>query len=90
MPARGLDPSASGDPARDVVLVERVRAGDEAAFELIFREHARALLDFAYRCTGSADDADDIVQTVFARLWAATDGRFEGPFPRISDWRRGT
>lgn len=69
MPVFVPNPSPLGDPARDAALAERVRAGDEAAFESIFREHARALLDFAYRCRGSADNAEDIVQTVFARLW---------------------
>jgi RNA polymerase sigma factor (sigma-70 family) len=70
MPLVVSDPvSRQGDPARDVALVERVRAGDTEAFEAIFRHHARGLLDFAYHCTGSADDAEDAVQAVFARLW---------------------
>jgi RNA polymerase sigma-70 factor (ECF subfamily) len=58
---------------RDAALVERVRSGDAAAFEAIFRQYARGLLDFAYHCTGSADDADDAVQAVFARLWMSRE-----------------
>ena len=49
------------------------RSGDAAAFEAIFRQYARGLLDFAYHCTGSADDADDAVQAVFARLWMSRE-----------------
>ena len=60
-------------PTDDAELVARVQAGDEQAFEAMFREHAGALLDFAYRCTGSADDAEDIVQAVFAKLWMARE-----------------
>lgn len=62
-----------GDPIHDAALVEQVRAGDAAAFEAIFRQHARALLDFAYHCIGSVDDAEDVVQAVFARLWMARE-----------------
>lgn len=62
-----------GDSIHDAALVERVRAGDASAFEAIFRQHVRALLDFAYHCTGSVDDAEDAVQAVFARLWMARE-----------------
>ena len=70
MPLLVVDSSSrEDDVARDAALVDRVRAGDAAAFEAIFRNYARRLLDFAYHCTGSADDAEDAVQAVFARLW---------------------
>jgi RNA polymerase sigma-70 factor (ECF subfamily) len=57
----------------EVALVERVRAGDEGAFEELFRQHAGRLLDFAFGYTGSKDDAEDIVQTVFTKLWMARE-----------------
>ncbi len=36
--------------------------------EPIYREHSRALLRTAYRITGSASDAEDVLHTVFLRL----------------------
>jgi RNA polymerase sigma-70 factor (ECF subfamily) len=36
--------------------------------ETIYREHARTVLQTAYRVTGSAADAEDVLQTVFTRL----------------------
>jgi RNA polymerase sigma-70 factor (ECF subfamily) len=36
--------------------------------ERIFREHAPRVLQAAYRVTGNADDAEDVLQTVFLRL----------------------
>ncbi len=36
--------------------------------ELIFREHAPRVLAAAHRVTGSAQDAEDVLQTVFLRL----------------------
>jgi RNA polymerase sigma-70 factor (family 1) len=64
-----LEPDAAHDRAR----VARVREGDESAFESIFREYAASLLDFAYGYTRSRDDAEDAVQSVFAKLWMARE-----------------
>ena len=36
--------------------------------EAIFREHSQRVLRAAYRVTGSADDSQDVLQTVFLRL----------------------
>mgnify|MGYP001294619610 CR=1 FL=1 len=37
-------------------------------FEAIFREHYRLTYRTAYAVTGSAEDAEDVVQTIFLRL----------------------
>jgi len=34
----------------------------------LFREHYRAIFGIAYRITGSPDDAEDVLQTIFLRL----------------------
>jgi RNA polymerase sigma-70 factor (ECF subfamily) len=54
---------------------ERVEAAfanpdEESAgwLETIYRDGATAVLQTAYRVTGNADDAQDVLQTVFARL----------------------
>lgn len=36
--------------------------------ETIYREEAKLVLQAAYRVTGNVDDAEDVLQTVFARL----------------------
>jgi len=41
--------------------------------ETIYREHAGIVLQAAYRVTGSASDAEDVLQTVFTRLAGRED-----------------
>ena len=43
-------------------------ARPEADLERVFREHNRLVLRAAYRITGSSQDAEDVLQTVFLRL----------------------
>jgi len=43
-------------------------AGPPAELEQIFREHHASVLRAAYRITGNASDAEDVLQTVFMRL----------------------
>jgi RNA polymerase sigma-70 factor (ECF subfamily) len=40
----------------------------ETTLEEVFREHQRRVLRAAFRITGNADDAQDVLQTVFLRL----------------------
>jgi RNA polymerase sigma-70 factor (ECF subfamily) len=40
----------------------------EAELERIFREHHALVFRAAYRVTGNADDAEDVLQTVFLRM----------------------
>jgi len=40
----------------------------EAELERIFREHHAMVFRAAYRVTGNADDAEDVLQTVFLRM----------------------
>lgn len=55
----------------DQQLVERVRGGDGDAFRLLVERHSRAIYRSAYRITGNAADADDIVQETFLRAYRA-------------------
>ncbi len=41
--------------------------------EAVFREHHSRVLQAAYRVTGNADDAQDVLQTVFLRLLRRKD-----------------
>jgi RNA polymerase sigma-19 factor, ECF subfamily len=48
---------------------ERIRAGDEVAFEAMFRTHYDGLCRYVAAYLGSRDTAEDVVQGVFARIW---------------------
>ena len=49
----------------DEHLVERVRRGDEAAFEVIYERHLPNLLSFCRHMLGSREEAEDAVQHAF-------------------------
>lgn len=49
----------------DQVLVEQCRRGDDAAFEALYRRHAKRTYNLALRLLGSAADAEDLLQDVF-------------------------
>ena len=54
-------------------LVARIGGGDAAAFEALFRGHYGPLCGFAERYVGSAAVAEELVQDLFADLWARRD-----------------
>lgn len=49
-------------------VYERPHERPPEALEALFREHHGAVYRAAYRITGDAADAEDVLQTVFARL----------------------
>ncbi|HET7321790.1 MAG TPA: RNA polymerase sigma-70 factor [Longimicrobiaceae bacterium] len=55
--------------ATERAWMERMRAGDEAAFELLFHRYYRPLFLFAERFVHSAEVAEDLTVDVFVRLW---------------------
>lgn len=59
--------------ATDNDLVERVRGGDDDAFRVLVERHSRAIYRAAYRITGNAADADDVVQEAFLRAYRAAN-----------------
>jgi RNA polymerase sigma-70 factor (ECF subfamily) len=67
---------APGLPDHD--LVERVRGGDAAAFELIMRRHNRRLFRLARSVLRNAAEAEDVVQETYLRAFANLDA-FAGP-----------
>jgi RNA polymerase sigma-70 factor, ECF subfamily len=52
--------------------VAAARKGNEKAFLQLFDEHHRAVYRFAFRLTGSAVDAEDVVQECFLELLRPT------------------
>ncbi|MEQ8766541.1 MAG: sigma-70 family RNA polymerase sigma factor [Planctomycetota bacterium] len=71
-------------PPEDVRLVERLREGDELAFEELVRSFTPRLLATARRFLRNEEDARDAVQEAFLSAFKNL-GRFEG-HSRISTW----
>lgn len=61
------EPAAANDD--EAALLQRVRAGDETAFGVLFQMYRRPLIKFAYRFVGTVARAEEIVQQVFADFW---------------------
>jgi RNA polymerase sigma factor (sigma-70 family) len=55
--------------AGDARLVEQVRRGNEAAFEVIFERHGPAILAFCRHMLGTREEAEDAVQHSFAAAY---------------------
>lgn len=53
----------------DAAAVERTLAGEPDAFRLLVERHSRGVFRLAYRMTGNAHDAEEIVQEAFLRAY---------------------
>ena len=63
---------AFGDVSTDAderAWVDRVRAGDVGAFEALYRTYWQRLYAFAFRYVHSKEDAEEVAQEVFFRIW---------------------
>ncbi|MBV8546043.1 MAG: sigma-70 family RNA polymerase sigma factor, partial [Acidobacteria bacterium] len=53
----------------DRQLVEQIRQGDDRAFEMLVRRKTSKVYGLCYRVIGNGEDAKDISQLVFLKLW---------------------
>lgn len=67
--AAGVAPSLS-----DQDVVERVRAGDTALFEILMRRHNERIYRTARAITGSEDEAEDVMQETYVRAFRGLPG----------------
>jgi len=61
----------------DAELVARMKAGDLAAFEEVYRQHGRRLYNLGLRMLGQPADAEDALQDVFLQAFRKL-GSFKG------------
>ena len=61
----------------DAELVTRSQAGDGAAFEMIYRQHAPRVYSLACRMAGSPEDGEDLLQEIFLQAHRKL-GSFKG------------
>jgi RNA polymerase sigma-70 factor (ECF subfamily) len=57
----------------DIKLMERCCNGDRQAFELLLARYERPVFNAAYRMLNSPDDARDVTQTVFLKVYEHLD-----------------
>jgi len=55
----------------DEKLIDKCRAGDRAAFDVLIKRYERPIYHLAYRLAGNYDDAHDIAAETFLRIYRA-------------------
>ena len=70
--------------ASDERLVDEIRAGNEAAFEVAYERHGRGVLSFSRHMLGSRDEAEEAVQHTFVAAW--TDLQHNERPIRLKPW----
>lgn len=76
-------PPGDDDPG-DRLRMARVAAGDRAALAELVQRHHERVWRLAYRCARQREEAEDIAQDAFVRLWRAA-GRYQ-PTARFTTW----
>ena len=54
-------------------LIQRCLRGDQTAWELIVRQHWRKVFNVAYKFVGKHDEAEDLTQDIFLRVFKSLD-----------------
>ena len=68
----------------DVQLMLDVKAGDEASFELLLHRYRTPLVNFLYRMVRSREQAEDLAQEVFLRVYRAREDYV--PSAKFTTW----
>lgn len=57
----------------DSDLLQRCRAGDQSAWRDLVARHTRRVFNLAYRFVGRVDEAEDLTQEVFIKVYQSLD-----------------
>lgn len=83
-PTLSADTEDSSCDQESVRLMLRVKEGDVQAFERLVELHQGVMIGTAARMLGNIDDAHDIAQQVFLRVWKSAP-RYE-PTAKFTTW----
>src|SRR5437764_13541689 len=64
-------PAASPDAIETVI--QRCLNGDQAAWDLIVKQHWRKVFNVAYKFVGKHDEAEDLTQDIFLKVFKSLD-----------------
>ncbi len=70
----------------DESLMERVTSGDHQAFAQIVERHSGLFYSAAYRMCSNAEEAEDIVQDAFLKLWNKPQGYDASKGAKFTTW----
>ncbi len=73
------------DPQLAALLVRRCVAGDAVAWEEIVQRYHRRIYNICYRFAGSSDDAQDLTQEVFIKMYR-TLGSYDAERGAFMTW----
>ncbi len=83
---RGGRPHADADAASDDDLLRGIAQGDRRCFQRLMERHVRAMLALATRVLRNADDADEIVQEAFLKVWTLAPKWRSDSEAKFSTW----
>ena len=66
-------PADSTPPDTIEELIQRCLKGDQAAWETIVRQHWRKVFNVAYKFVGRHDEAEDLTQEIFLKIFKSLD-----------------
>ena len=68
----------------DIALMARTKRGDMDAFAVLVERHQHSVVGTVAKMLGNANDAEDVAQQVFVRVWKSA-GRYE-PTAKFTTW----
>ena len=69
----------------DETLAFHIGKGDKAAFQILMERHINMHIGFAERMMGSREEAEDIVQDAFTKLWLNAE-KFDPKRAKFTTW----
>lgn len=67
--------TAAGGPT-DLELVERIRQGDQAALDLLYKRYSAPVYSLVWKVLQSSEEAEDVALDVFWQVWRQA-GRYD-------------